>query len=128
MLKRLASQIEELKATDSPKKSTPTLQSTPKKEYPFNIIIRKIIDPESKELLAVTLENTYPVLNWIKGEVPLHDVYISAQGNIPDHETIYSTNVSHLQVDSHQGWIFLQNLRMEALRQLQTFSFHTKRH
>jgi hypothetical protein len=127
MLKRLASQIEELKATDSPKKSTPTLQSTPKKEYPFNIIIRKIIDPESKELLAVTLENTYPILNWIKGEVPIQDVYISAQGNISNHITIYSINFSHLQVDSHQGWIFLQNLRMEALRQLQTFYFHTKR-
>ena len=88
MLKRLASQIEELKATDSPKKSTPNLQSTPKKEYPFNIIIRKIIDPESKELLAVTLENTYPILNWIKGEMPIHDVYISAQGNIFNHITI----------------------------------------
>ena len=127
MLKRLASQIEELKATESPKKSTPTLQSTPKKEYPFNIIVRKIIDPESKELLAVTLENTYPILNWIKGEMPIHDVYISAQGNISNHITIYSTNVSHLQVDFHQGRIFSQNWRMEAFRQLQTFYFHTKR-
>ncbi len=106
MLKRLASQIEELKATDSPKKSTPTLQSTPKKEYPFNIIVRKIIDPESKELLAVTLENTYPILNWIKGETPIHDVYISAQGSNFNHITIYSTNVSLLQVDSHQEQIF----------------------
>ena len=80
MLKRLAEQIEEMKATESPQNRQTFTQSSPKKEYPFNIIVRKIIDPESKELLAVTLENTYPVLNWIKGEEPIHDLYISAQG------------------------------------------------
>jgi len=80
MLKRLAEQIEEMKATESPTKKQMTVQSSPKKEYPFNIAIRKIIDPESKELLAITLENTYPVLSWIKGEEPIYSVFVSAQG------------------------------------------------
>ena len=80
MLKRLAEQIEEMKTTESLQKKQATTQSSPKKEYPFNIIVRRIVDPESKELLAITLENTYPVLNWIKGEESIYDLYISAQG------------------------------------------------
>ena len=81
MLKRLADQIEQMNSTESPQKKQTTSPSTPKKEYPLNIVVRKIIDPESKELLAVTLENTYPILNWIKGQEPIYDLYISAQGN-----------------------------------------------
>jgi hypothetical protein len=80
MLKRLADQIEQMNSTESPQKKQTTSPSTPKKEYPLNIVVRKIIDPESKELLAVTLENTYPILNWIKGMEPIYDLYISAQG------------------------------------------------
>ena len=89
MLKRLADQIEEMKATESPTKKQMTVQSSPKKEYPFNIAIRKIIDPESKELLAITLENTYPVLTWIKGDEPIHSVFISAQGKYCHFTNIY---------------------------------------
>jgi len=89
MLKRLAEQIEEMKATESPQKRQAFAQSSPKKEYPFNIIVRKIIDPESKEPLAITLENTYPVLNWIKGEEPIYDLYISAQGKAAKILNIY---------------------------------------
>ena len=80
MLKRLAEQIEQMNSPESPLKKKATPPSTPKKEYPVNIVVRKIIDPESKELLAVTLENTYPILNWIKGQEPIYDLYISAQG------------------------------------------------
>jgi len=80
MLKRLADQIEQMNSTESPLKKKTTIPSTPKKEYPVNIVVRKIVDPESKELLAVTLENTYPILNWIKGMEAIYDLYISAQG------------------------------------------------
>ena len=89
MLKRLADQIEEMKATESPTKKQMTVQSSPKKEYPFNIVIRKIIDPESKELLAITLENTYPILSWIKGDEPIHTVFISAQGKYHHFTNMY---------------------------------------
>jgi hypothetical protein len=91
MLKRLADQIEQMNSTESPQKKQTTTPSTPKKEYPVNIVVRKIIDPESKELLAVTLENTYPILNWIKGQEHIYDLYISAQGK---HEQLF-LNITH---------------------------------
>ena len=83
MLKRIAEQSEERKSTKSPqKKATFQAHLTPKKEYPCNITVRKIIDPESNDLLAVTFENTYPILYWIKGEEAIDDLYIAAQGKL----------------------------------------------
>ena len=81
MLKRVAAETEVKNTSESPQKK-PTLpqQSSPKKEYPYYITVRKIVDPESNELLAVTLENTYPILSWIKGLEQIHGLYIPAQG------------------------------------------------
>jgi hypothetical protein len=74
MFKRFA----EDKAQPSP--STPTKktggllirgQQTPPKEYAVEILFRPIIDCESKQLLGATVENGYPLKDWIKGEAAM---------------------------------------------------------
>jgi len=74
MFKRFA----EDKAQTTP--STPTkktgglmirAQQTPPKEYAVEILFRPIIDCESKQLLGATVENAYPLKDWIKGDAAM---------------------------------------------------------
>jgi len=46
-------------------------QLTPTKEYSVEILFRPIVDCESKQLLGATLENAYPLKEWIKGEASM---------------------------------------------------------
>jgi hypothetical protein len=46
-------------------------QQSPTKEYAVEILFRPIIDCESKQLLGATLENAYPLKDWIKGEAAM---------------------------------------------------------
>ena len=46
-------------------------QQTPTKEYSVEILFRPIIDCESKQLLGATVENAYPLKDWIKGDAAM---------------------------------------------------------
>ena len=118
MLKRVAEQNEEKRATESPQKkaTTQAISTSPKKEYPYNITIRKIIDPESNDLLAVTLENSYPILTWIRGEEPIHDVYVPATGKQQHFINVYTVNKISPQVDLPRDLTFTQSSNNRILR------------
>ena len=69
MLKRIA---DEMQATNSPAGASPEKKvhgfqlkktQSPTKEYFHQIVFREIVDPETKELLGITLENCYPLLS-----------------------------------------------------------------
>jgi hypothetical protein len=74
MFKRFAEE------TSHPSPSTPTKKTggllirgkqTPPKEYAVEILFRPIIDCESKQLLGATIENAYPLKDWIRGEAAM---------------------------------------------------------
>ena len=91
MLKRIA---DEMQATNSPAGASPEKKvhgfqlkktQSPTKEYFHQIVLKEIVDPETKELLGITLENCYPLLSWIKGETGFIDhegeeIFVPAQG------------------------------------------------
>ena len=91
MLKRIA---DEMQATNSPAGASPEKKvhgfqlkktQSPTKEYFNQIVFKEIVDPETKELLGITLENCYPLLSWIKGETGFIDhegeeIFVPAQG------------------------------------------------
>ena len=91
MLKRIAEEMQSNPTSPSatPDKKGPGLQIkksiSPIKEYFHQIVFKEIIDPETKEVLAATLENCYPLLSWIKGETGFIDqegeeMFVPAQG------------------------------------------------
>jgi hypothetical protein len=50
--------------------SSPEKKKSPSKEYSTIIYFRRIVDCESKETLAATVENSYCIKSWLQGKEP----------------------------------------------------------